>query len=125
MAPVWDLSPPSEKDEYYFYHMSKAIDTYYQIYDKFLLTRDFNAEDTEPCLSQFLFEYDPNNLVNEKTCFKSKNNTSSIDLFIANSSNSFQNTSTMSTGLSDFHKIVVTVLNTTFLKSKPRVITCR
>ena len=31
----------------------------------------------------------------------------------------------MTTGLSDFHKIVVTVLKTTFLKSKPRVITCR
>ena len=53
--------PPHQKDEYYFYHMGKAIDTYHQIYDKFLLNRDFNAEDTEPCLSQFLFEYEANN----------------------------------------------------------------
>ena len=104
--------------------MGKAIDTYHQIYDKFLLTGDFNAEDTEPCLSQFLFEY-VINLVNEKTCFKSKTNPSCIDLFITNSSNSFQNTSTITTGLSIFHIMVVTFLKTTFLKSKPKVITYR
>ena len=68
--------------------MGKAIDTYHQIYDKFLLTGDFNAEDAEPCLSQFLFEY-VINLVNEKTCFKSKTNPSCIDLSITSSSNSF------------------------------------
>ena len=117
--------PPRQKDEYYLYHMGKAIDAYYQIYDKFLLTGDFNAEDTEPCLLQFYFKYDTDNLMKEKTCFKSKNNHSCIDLFIINSSNNFQNTSTMTAGLSDFHKIVVTVLKTTFLKSKPRVITYR
>ena len=84
--------PPHQKDEYYFYHMGKAIDTYHQIYDKFLLNRDFNAEDTEPCLSQFLFEYEANNFQNEKTCFKTKNNPSCIDLYITNSSNNFRNT---------------------------------
>ena len=62
MAPVWNLSPPSQKDEYYFYHIGEAIDTYNQIYDKFLLTGDFNAEDTEPCLPHFLFVYDAINL---------------------------------------------------------------
>ena len=50
--------------------MSNMIDTYYQIYDKFLLPRNFNAEDTEPCLSQFLFEHDAMNLVNEKKLFQ-------------------------------------------------------
>ena len=58
-------------------------------------------------------------------CFKSKNNPSCIGSFITNSSNSFQNTSTITTGLSDFHKMVVTGLKTTFLKSKPRVINYR
>ena len=38
---------------------------------------------------------------------------------------SFQNTSTMTTGLSVFHIMVVTFLKTTFLKSKPKVITYR
>ena len=96
--------------------MGKVIDSYHHIYDKFLLNGDFNAEDTKPCLSQFLFEYDANTFVNEKTCFKSKNNLSCMDLFITNSSNSFQNTSTMTSGLSDVHKMVVTALKNYFSK---------
>ena len=70
MAPVWALSPSSQKDKNYIHHMSNMIDKYHQVYDKFLLPRNFNAEDTEPCLSQFLFEHDPMNLVNEKKLFQ-------------------------------------------------------
>ena len=103
--------------------MGKAIHIYHKFYDKFLLIGVFNAEDTEPCLSQFLFEYDAKNIISEKTCFKTKENPSCIDLFITNSPNSFQNTSTITTGLSDFHKMVITVLRATFTKSKPKVIT--
>ena len=105
--------------------MGKAIHTNHQIYDKFLLTRDFNTKDTEPCLLQFLFAYDVNNLVNEKTCLKSKKLTSCINLFITYSSNSFQNTSTMTIGLFTFSKMIATILKTTFLKSKLRVTTYR
>ena len=61
----------------------------------------------------------------KKTCFKSEDNTSYIDLFITNSPNSFENTSAITTGLSDFHKMVTTVLKATFTKSKPKVITNR
>ena len=71
MAPVWALSPSSQKDKKYIYHMSNMIDTYHQVHDKFLLPGDFNAEDTEPCLSESFFEHDAMNLVNEKNCFKS------------------------------------------------------
>ena len=42
---------PSQKEEYYFYLMCKAV-------PKFLLTRDFNAEVKEPCSSKFSFEFD-------------------------------------------------------------------
>ena len=86
--------------------MGKATDVYHQTYNKFLLIDDFNAEDTEPCLSQFLLEYDSKNIASEKTCSQSKDNPC-IDLFITHSSN-FQNTSTI--WLSDFHKMVITVL---------------
>ena len=77
----------------FFNHLRKAIDFYHQTYDKFLLIGDFNAEDTEPCLSQLLSEYDVKNIVSEKTCFKSKGNPTCIDLFIINSPNSFEHTS--------------------------------
>ena len=116
--------PPNQKNDYFFNHLGKAIDIYHQTYDKFLLNGDFNAEDTEPYLSQFRFEYDAKNIVSEKTGFKSKGNPSCIKLFITNSPNSFQNTPT-TTGLSDFHKMVITVSKSTFTKRKPNVITYR
>ena len=74
---------------------------------------------------QLLFEYDAKNIASEKTCFKSKDNPSCIDLFITNSPNGFQNTSTITTGLSYFHKMVITVSKATFTKSMPNVITSR
>ena len=52
-------------------------------------------------------------------------NPSCVDLIITNSCNSFPNTSTISTGLSDFHKMPVTVLKTKFEKAKPKEITYR
>ena len=56
----------------------------------------------------------------EKTCFKSSTNPSSIDLFLTNSPMCFQNTSTTTTGLSDFHKMVVTVMKMSFQKDPPK-----
>ena len=100
----------------------KTIDVYHQTYHQFLLIGDFNVEDTEQCLLQFLFLYDAKKNVSEKTCFESKDNPGCIDLFINNSPNSFQNTTT-TTGLSDFHKMVITVLKATFTKGKPKIIT--
>ena len=67
-----------------------------------------------------LYEHNSKNLVKDKTCFKSLENPSCIDLFLTNSPLSFQNTVTMSTGLSDCHKMVITVLKSTFAKTKPK-----
>ena len=57
-----------------------------------MLIRDFNAEESERCLSQFLFEINAKNIVKEPTCFRSLSNPSSINLVITNSSSNFQNT---------------------------------
>ena len=61
----------------------------------------------------------------EKTCFKSVENPSGIDLILTNNSIAFQNTTTVFTGLSDFHKLVLTELKTSITKSKPQKITYR
>ena len=79
-----------------------------------MLVGDFNAEESEPCLSQFLYEYN----AKESTCFKNVLNPSCIDLFITNSPLSFQNTIAVSNGLSDFHKMVTTV-KMSFKKHSP------
>ena len=112
--------PPGQSDDYYFHNVGRALDIYNENYDKFLLVGDFNSEHTESSLSSFLFQYNAKNIVKEKTCFKSQNNPSCIDLFITNSPKSFQNTLVLATGLSDFHKMVITVLKTKFKKSPPK-----
>ena len=53
------------------------------------------------------------------------NNTSCIDLFITNCHKCFQNTTTVSTGLSDFHKMIVTIMKNTIPKSTPKIIQYR
>ena len=55
-----------------------------------------------------------------KTCFKNSDRSTCIDLFLTNSPHTFQNTMTISTGLSDFHKMIITVLKSSFVKLKAR-----
>ena len=105
----------------FFEQLSFALDCY-SGYDKVLLAGDFNTEESEECIEEFLFERNFKNLVKEKTCYKSLENPSCIDLLITNSSASFQNTTTVETGLSDFHKMVVTVMKTTFPKAQPKIV---
>ena len=88
----------------------------------FLLIGDFNAEDTDPCLSEFLYEHNAENIVKDKTCFKILSNPSSIDLFLTNFPPSFENTCTVTAGLSDFHKMVITVTKMTFHKNPTKEI---
>ena len=82
----------------------------------------FNAEDTEPILSKFLVQHEAQNICKNKTCFKNPDRPTCIDLFVTNSTHSFQNTTRISTGLSDFHKTTIAVLKSSFIKLKCREI---
>ena len=52
-------------------------------------------------------------------------NPSCIYIFLTNQVFSFQNTKNVATGLSDFHNLVLTVLKTSFSKTKPKEISYR
>ena len=117
--------PPRPQAEYFLKHVNYALDIYRKTFDKFLLAGDFNIEETDPIMFEFLFKNDSKNLVQQKTCFKSTNNPSCIDLFVTNSPRSFQNTTTFASGLSDFHKMISTILNSTFPKVRPKQIVYR
>ena len=94
----------------------------YSGYEKVLVLGDFNIDDKEEILEEFLFEQNLKNLVKVPTCYKSVENPSCIDLFLTNSYASFQHTTTVETGLSDFHKMAVTVMKTTFPKAQPKIV---
>ena len=56
------------------------------------------------------------------TCFKNPDNPKSIDLMLTNSVHSFQNSCALEIGLSDFHKMTVTVLKSYLKKKQPKII---
>ena len=84
-----------------------------------MLVCDYNAEESEPCLLQFLYEYNTRNIVKENTCLKNALNPSSVDLFITINSLSFQNTIAVSNGLSDSREMVITVMKVSLKKHSP------
>ena len=87
--------PPSQSEEYYFNKVSSSLDMYIPTYDNFLLTGDFNSEDSEPELCAFLQKYGAKTIQTENTCFKNIDNPSCIDLFLTSSPMSFQNTTVL------------------------------
>ena len=88
-------------------------------YDNIILVGDFNTSESEQVLSEFLYEQDMSSLVSFPTCFKSILNPSTIDLFLTNRPKCFQNTIGISSGISDFHKLVATSFKMACPKNKP------
>ena len=76
-------------------------------------------------MESVLNQHEIENLVIEKTCFKSNSIPSCKDLFLTNNALSFQSTKTVSTGLLDIHTKVLTILKTSIVKNKPREIQYR
>ena len=112
--------PPNQLNDYFFKAVGSALDHYLKTYEKFLLLGDFNAENIESILSEFLEQYEAKNIMKNKTCFKNPDRPTCIDLFLTNSPHIFQNTMTISTGFPDFHKMIITVLKSSFIKLKAR-----
>ena len=65
------------------------------------------------------------NRVKVPTCFKNPNNPSCVDLMLTNKPMCFQNTVTLETGLSDFHKMTLTVMKYYFKKQEPIIVNYR
>ena len=105
--------------------LGKQLDTYLPLYDNVIIMGDFNSEPHEFDMSEFCAIYGLKNMVNEPTCFKSKEKPSCVDLILTNKFRNFQSTVTIESGLSDFHKMTVTILKTHFKKGPPTIITYR
>ena len=67
----------------------------------------------------------PINLVKQNTCYKTPENPSCVDLILTNYHKSSQNINVFETGLSDFHKMAVSVLKSNFPKQKPNIVSYR
>ena len=74
---------------------------------------------TESAMENFCGTYRLHNLI------KNPNKPSCIDLLLTNFPKSFLKSKTLETGLSDFHKLTLTVLKIHYKKQKLLVVTCR
>ena len=65
-------------------------------------------------MQSFCESYRFKSLIKDLTYFKNPEYPSCIDLILTNSPYSFQNSCVIESGLLDFHKIIVSVMKTTF-----------
>ena len=109
----WELCsvyrPPTQSQDHLFENLGRALDHYSDNYENFMFIGDFNMTETEEQMKNFLDLYSLKNLMQEPTCYKSQT-ARCIDLVLTNRNRSVQQTTTVETGLSDFHKMIITVL---------------
>ena len=94
--------------------LRKSLDLYSAHYENTILIGDFNFSIDDTHMESFCESYRFKSLIKDPTCFKNPESPSCIDLILTNNPYSFQNSWVIETGLSDFHKMIVSVMKTTF-----------
>ena len=97
----------------------KALDTYSKKYEHILLMGNYNVDVKETNMKVFYNQHRLKALNEEPVCFKNFNNPSCIDLFLTNGSKK------LLTGISDFHKPIITILKVNPDKLPLRIMKCR
>ena len=105
--------------------LSKNLALYSSTYENYIVLGDFNVEVDNNAISSFCDAFDLVSLIREPTCYKNPEKPSCIDLILTNKPHSFQNSGVIETGLSDFHRMTVTITKMTFQKLKPRIVNYR
>ena len=90
-------------------------------FENIVMMAAINTTETDERPGEFLDYSELSNLVLFPTRFMSETSPSTIDLIITNKSKCFQNT----TGISDFHKMVLTIMKENFPKAVPKEIIYR
>ena len=116
---IGTYKPPSLNDIVFTFEISNILTFYWSTHDSILLMGDFNMVPNNPKLSELIDNHDICTLISEPTCFKSINPTC-IDNFLTNKKICFMKTLTFETGVSDHHKLISTMLRSTFAKGKPK-----
>ena len=84
------------------------------ILEKSFLLGDFNSEMSETTMINFCDTYNLSNLIKEATRYKNPHNPSTVELMLTNRHRMFKNSITVETGLSDHHKLNITVMRSIF-----------
>ena len=101
--------------------ISRTLDTF-KTYESILLLDDFNACADDETMKNLCSSYGLHKLIKQQLSYKNPENLSCIDLILTNKAKSFESTWVMETGLSDFHRMTISVLKMHFRKLPPKVI---
>ena len=85
----------------------------------------FNEEMSNLQMNEFCALYNFTIRIKEPTRYKNVDKLTSIDHILTNHARYFQHSGIYETGLSDFHKLIFTVLKMFYSKQKPRIIKYR
>ena len=102
--------------------ISRSLDALSSKYENIVLLGDFNACVDDEALQTFCKFYSLHSLIKQPACFKNPENPSCTDLILTNKPRSFQTKCVIETGLSDFHRMTISVLKMHFRKLPPKVI---
>ena len=118
-------NPCKSNIDFHLEHLNRNLALYSSCYENFMVIGDFNVEASNSAMSVFSDTYNLKNLIKEPTCYKNPNKPSCIDLMLTNKPRSFKHSCVIETGLSDFHRMTITVMKATFEKLQPRVVNYR
>ena len=109
-------NPDSNTIKNHLSALSVSLEIYSSQYEHFIVLEDFNVEVENGNIDEFCKNYNFKKLIRVPTCYKNPNNLSGIDLTLTHSQRSFQSFCGIETGLSDFHRMTVTVMKSSFPK---------
>ena len=90
------------------------MDLFTTKYERLLFLGDFNAGMEDSLIKIFCNSYNLTSMINKPTCYKNPGKLTCIDLILTNCPGSFQNSCVIEIGLSDFQKMIVTVMNISY-----------
>ena len=97
----------------FFDELSMSMNRAFCNYDNIIIMGDINIDNDQISsfekLSNFCDTFSFKNLIKDNTCF-THNHQSSIDVILTNKPNSFQKSSCLELGVSDYHKLIMTSL---------------
>ena len=114
----------------FFEKLSRVVDLAITKYDNVVILGDINVDAQDGNSPGFNKVQDLcdvfglRNLIKSTTC-ETKTSSSSIDIIQTNRTRSFKNSGTIETGLSDFHKLVMTSFRSTHERLRPTKIQYR
>ena len=116
--------PPNINETFFTNKLSAALNKLSKTYDNLLYLGDFNMTPIGSKLQEILVSFNLKNLIKEPTCFEGPT-PRCIDLMLTNKKQYFMKSQAITTGISYFHKLTISILKSSFSKGNPKIILYR